>query len=98
MIFPMAPVALDLGDMLGDLGGGNEDDLLGSILSSLELDKLLFVNAFGRPDDTTTTYAALGAGLYVANRENVQKDPDDPGEKDYLFPSVSYCRLDGVGA
>ncbi len=81
----MSALSMDLGDLLGGLGGEEgDDDLLGSILGGLELDKLLFINAFGRPEDTTPAYAALGAGLYVAEGEDVLKD----SEGNNIFPEV----------
>ncbi len=85
-LLSLGPVAFDLGAMLGGLGGeDSEGDLLASILGGLDIDKQLFFNAYGIPEATTTDYAVLGGGLYIAEGDTLSTD--EAGE--YLFPIVT---------
>ncbi len=92
--FPMPAVSFDLGEMLGGLAGDDsgEDDLLGSLLGDLNLEKLLFLDVFGLPEQTAAEYSIIGASLYAADKDQVTND----GAGDPLFPEVAMDESQGM--
>ncbi len=85
----MGAVSMDLDESLKDLSnsGEAEDDMMASVLGNLELNKLLFVNAYGMPFYTTPEFAVLGGGLYAINKDEAEIDEEDE-EGNYLFPDL----------
>lgn len=87
--FSLPPVALDLRGILGSLNSA--DDFPANILAGIDLDKFLFVNVSGRPEDTTAAYAALGAGLYISEGRDVENSlhfPDVVEDKTHGKPEL----------
>ncbi len=79
---PILTNSIDLGGILGNFDDGG---IMGLFLGGLELDKLLFFNLFGRPEDTDPSCSALGVGLFVAENDDEVKRDDDGYT---IFPEV----------
>ncbi len=88
----LGPISLPLGDLLagfgeqsGDGAGEDTDNMISDLLGNVQLDSLLFVNAFGIPDMTTADFAVIGAALYPAL---ISEAGYDIISEKFLWPSV----------
>lgn len=74
----LGSLGFDLSEMLGGLGGDedDEDSMMSTLLGNLQLEKTLLLNIHGIPDFTTTDFAALGGGLYCADTPDLELDKE----------------------
>lgn len=89
----IGPVSFSLNDILSDLAKEDEatEKGLSNLLENLTLDSQLFLNVLGLPEETDREFAAIGAGLYAADTENLAIDPET---KKPMWPDVQVDDMD----